>query len=191
MTLDSIYPQGGFDAAEMWLSALRAAGRSPATLANYRHAVDKLAEWRDDGDVTTLTKFEALRFVQHLTDQYAPGGVANRVRSLRACFSWLLAEEIVESNPFARVKIRVPEEAKTTADDEQIERMLAHAKGNRAICAADAAGRHRRSQARDRRRHRRRPRPQQRHGAVPDSQDRHPHGAADRSGRGRPRALAP
>ena len=131
MTLDSVYPQGGFDAAEMWLSALRAAGRSPATLANYEHAVNKLKAWRGDGDVTSLTKFEALRFVQHLTDSYAPGGVSNRVRSLRACFSWLLAEEIVESNPFARVKISVPEEAKTTADDEQIDRMLAHAKGNR------------------------------------------------------------
>ena len=65
MTLDSAYPQGGFDAAEMWLSALRAAGRSPATLANYRHAVDKLTAWRGDRDVTTLSKFEALRFVQH------------------------------------------------------------------------------------------------------------------------------
>jgi integrase len=131
MTLDSVYPQGGFDAAEMWLSALRAAGRSPSTLANYTHAVGKLAAWRGDRDITTVSRFEAVRFVQHLTDEYAPGGVSNRVRSLRACFSWLLAEEIVESNPLARIKISVLEEAKTTADDEQIDRMLAHAKGNR------------------------------------------------------------
>ena len=60
-TLDSTYPQGGFDAATMWLSALRAAGRSPHTLANYTHAVRKLREWRGDGDVTTLSKFEALQ----------------------------------------------------------------------------------------------------------------------------------
>src|SRR5215203_5886386 len=134
-THDSAYPQvsaaGGFNAAEVWLSALRAAGRSPATLSTYRQAVDKLAAWRGDRDVTTLTRFEALRFVQHLTDTYTPGGVANRVRSLRACFGWLLAEELVEVNPFARIKISVPEEAHTTATDEQIDRMVAHAKGNK------------------------------------------------------------
>jgi site-specific recombinase XerC len=102
------------------LSALRAACRSPHTLANYRHAVDKLTAWRGDVDVTTVSRFEAMRFVQHLTDIYTPGGVSNRVRALRACFSWLLAEELVESNPFARIKITVPAEAQTTATDEQI-----------------------------------------------------------------------
>lgn len=125
----------GFDAAELWLSALRAGGRSPATLASYRHAVEKLRTWRKavagDNDLMTLTKFEALRFVQHLQDQYQPGGVSNRVRSLRAMYNWLLAEEMVESNPFARVKISVPQEAKTTATEEEIEAMLARAKGNR------------------------------------------------------------
>jgi len=63
----------------MWLSALRAAGRSPATMATDGHAVDKLAAWRGDPDVTT--KFEEPRFAQYLSDTYTPGGVANRVRS--------------------------------------------------------------------------------------------------------------
>lgn len=102
-------------------------------MANYTHAVNKLKAWRGDGDVTTVSKLEALRFVQDLTDQYAPGGVSNLVRSLRAMYGWLLAEEMVESNPFARIRIRIsiPQEDKTTATDDEIERMLARAKGNR------------------------------------------------------------
>lgn len=120
-----------FSVSEMWLSALRAAGRSPATLANYRHAVDKLAAWRGDPDVTTLSKFEALRFVQHLQDRYAPGGVSNRVRSLSALYGWLVREEIIEVSPFRNVKISVPAEAHTTATRDEIEAMLARAKGNK------------------------------------------------------------
>ena len=129
MALDQAIPMDGFDAAEMWLSALRAAGRSPATLASYRHAVDKLRAWRP-GDLTTLSRFEAIRFVQHLSDNYAPGGVASRVRSLRAFFGWLVNEEFVAANPFARIRISVPVEAKLTATEEDIDRMLARAKGN-------------------------------------------------------------
>ena len=37
---------------------------------------------------------------------------------------------MVASNPFARITITVPQEAKPTATDEQIESMLQHAKGN-------------------------------------------------------------
>lgn len=75
MTLDPALSTGGLDGAEMWLSALKAAGRSPTTLAGYRHAVDKFAAWRGESDVTTLSKFEALR----------------------ALFTWLVAEEFVSS----------------------------------------------------------------------------------------------
>ena len=47
------------------------------------------------------------------------------MRSLRAGWSWMLQEELVQSNVFARMKISVPKEAKVTANDEQIEAMLA------------------------------------------------------------------
>jgi site-specific recombinase XerC len=81
MALDCV-PTTTADAAEIWLSALRAAGRSRHTVANYRHAVDKLTAWRGDSDITTVSRFEAMRFVQHLSDNYQPGGVANRMLAL-------------------------------------------------------------------------------------------------------------
>jgi integrase len=118
-------------ADEMWLSALRAAGRSPHTFANYGHAVAKFKAWRGDDDITTASRFEALRFVQHLSDQYQPGGVANRVRSLRTCFSWLLAEEMVESNPFSRIEVTIPDKDQPTATDDEVRAMLSRAKGSR------------------------------------------------------------
>jgi integrase/recombinase XerC len=116
----------------LWLSSLRAAGRSPRTIQSYEAAVTMLREWRSqsapDSGLETLTRLEAMAFVKHLQERYQPGGVALRVRSLRAGWSWMLQEELVESNVFTRMKISVPKEAKVTADDEQIDRMLDRAK---------------------------------------------------------------
>ena len=43
--------------------------------------------------------------------------------------NWLVAaDEIITANPFANLKLSVPKEAKTTADDAQINAMLEHAK---------------------------------------------------------------
>lgn len=118
------------DIDTLWLSALRSAGRSPKTLSTYAYCVEQLKAWRP-GQLETLSRFEALAFVKHLGDQYTPGGVSLRVRSLRALWSWALAEEMVESNVFARIKVSVTPEAKPTASAEQIEAMLTHARGNR------------------------------------------------------------
>ena len=130
MTLDSTYPQGGFDAAEMWLSALRAAGRSPATLANYRHAVEKLGAWRGDGDVTTLSKFEAMRFVQHLSDTYSraawPTGCAACGPASVGC--WPRRSSSPTRSPGSESASRRGEDDGQRRGDRS---MLARAKGNR------------------------------------------------------------
>src|SRR5215831_6364345 len=117
----------GFDAADLWLTTLKTAGRSPYTLATYAAAVGKLRAWRSaDPNLETLTKLEARAFVRHLSENYTPGGVSIRVRSLSAFYGWLLADEIIEANPFRNMRISVPKEAKTTPDDEQINAMLEH-----------------------------------------------------------------
>ena len=116
----------------IWLSALRSAGRSPKTIESYEAAVGKLREWRTvEGDLATVTRLEALAFVRHVGEQFTPGRVAVRVRALRAGWSWMLAEEMVEANVFARIKVSVPEVAQRTAFDDEIDTMLAHAKSNR------------------------------------------------------------
>jgi hypothetical protein len=58
---------------------LRASRRSRHTLANYGHATDKLKAWRGDPDITSVSGLEAMRFVPFLSDNYQPGGAANRV----------------------------------------------------------------------------------------------------------------
>jgi Phage integrase, N-terminal SAM-like domain len=81
------------DAAEIWLSALRAAGRSAKTIETYGHAVHQLRVWRQslggDDDLCALSKLEARAFVSHLLDRYSPGGVRVRQQSLRALYGWI------------------------------------------------------------------------------------------------------
>ncbi len=77
-----------------------------------------------------MTRAEAYGFVQWLGDNYKPG-VAIRVRSLRAYYGWLLQEELIVKNPFKGITVSVPSEAKLTPSEDEIDAMLAKAKGHR------------------------------------------------------------
>jgi site-specific recombinase XerD len=116
---------------EFWLSALRSQGRSPATIATYARAVAQLRTWAGTDDLTGITRRQAIAFADHLGETHKPGGVAIAIRSLRAGWSWMLDEGLVNENVFARMKISVPDEPQRTATDDEIERMLTHAKPNR------------------------------------------------------------
>ena len=119
----------------IWLSALGAQGRSPATIKSYRRAIGQLRAWRDCStaisDLTTLTRLEAMTFVKYMGEHHNPGGVALCVRSLRAGWSWMLAEGLVSENVFARMRISVPDEPQTTATVAEIKAMLASARRSR------------------------------------------------------------
>ena len=69
--------------------------------------------------------------MQWLGDNYKPGGVAIRVRSLRAYYGWLVKEELIDKNPFKGITVSVPAEAKLTPSEDEIDAMLAKAKGHR------------------------------------------------------------
>ena len=117
------------DSADIWLSALRAAGHSPKTLETYGHAVRQLRDWwQSNQDLSTLTKLEARAFVRHLQETYTPGGTRVRVRSLRALFGWLIGEALVTDNPFANLRLTVADTPQRTATDAEIEAMLDHAR---------------------------------------------------------------
>jgi integrase/recombinase XerC len=113
---------------EIWLATLRSQGRSPVTIRSYRRALDQLRAWRSDPDLTTLTRLEAMAFASHLATHHNPGGVALCVRSLRPGWSWMLQEGLIESNPWARMRISVPEKAQSTATPAEITAMLDSAK---------------------------------------------------------------
>ena len=121
----------GFDLAELWLSSAVAAGRSPATIKTYEQALRSLREWRTmrEHGLETLTKLEARAWVRWMLDQYTPGGVAFRLRSIKPFYSWLVAEQEIEVSPFKGIHVAVPERIQTTADELEIEAMLVRAKG--------------------------------------------------------------
>lgn len=119
------------EAHDLWLTSLAAQGRKPSTLAINSYAVKQLVEWRGNADLTSITRFEALAYTKWLGDQFQPGGVVTRLKSLRAFANWCIAEELCESNPWLRIKINVPDDPRPTADEDQIERMLTHARKHR------------------------------------------------------------
>jgi hypothetical protein len=87
--------------ATVWLSALRAAGRSPRTIDHYTYCARARGEWRSTtDDLSTVTRLEALAYVRHHTDDRAPAGALSPPFDQSAV--WLVAEEIIERNPSAR-----------------------------------------------------------------------------------------
>ena len=75
----------------------------------------KLTEWSEGQVPLTITRLQAMAFVRAMGERHAPGGVALFARSLRAFYSWALAEGFVQSNPFAKMRISVAEVARRTA----------------------------------------------------------------------------
>jgi site-specific recombinase XerD len=109
----------------IWLSALRAAGRRPATLAIYDYALGQLKAWRGDDDLAAVSRFEALAFARHLNETYKPSGVDSRLKALKAFYNWGLVEELVSENPFRRITVTIPNDPRPTASEDEIEAMLA------------------------------------------------------------------
>ena len=119
-------------------------GKSPSAIAivtnsvNYFH--DFLVSEGASTDVTQITHHEIRSFTLHLQqkrcfsvhrfnhvqDRGLSGHTINcYLRSLRIFFSWLVLENIIESNPFDRVKIpRPPRKVIPTFSDSQIQQLL-------------------------------------------------------------------
>lgn len=117
---------------ELWLSTLRASGRSPKTLEIYQYALTQLSTWRGDDGITTVSRIEALNFVQHLNATYKPSGVVSRLKAIKAFFNWAIVEELVPGpSPFARITVTIPEDPQPTASSDQVEAMLAKARKSR------------------------------------------------------------
>ena len=81
--------------------------------------------------MSDLNRAEAYAFTQWLGERYQPGGVAIRLRSLRAFYGWLVKEELIVKNPLSGITISTPKQAHLTPGDDQIEAMLLSAKRSR------------------------------------------------------------
>jgi integrase len=114
-----------------YLACQRAAGRRDATIAQARTV---LRQWHEHlgGPVVEATRADAYAYLDHLQDVGAkPGGIASRLRVLRAFYGWCEREEIISRNPFKGITVKVPDEVRPTPDEAAIEAMLASARGNR------------------------------------------------------------
>jgi integrase len=119
-----------------YLACQRAAGRRDATIAQARIV---LRQWHEHLGATSTTdsvvdasRADAYAYLEHLQGTGAkPGGIASRLRVLRAFYSWCMREEMTDHNPFAGITVKVPEEVRPTPDETAIDAMLASAKGNR------------------------------------------------------------
>ena len=73
---------------DLWLAA-EGGQPFPATLTTYRSAITAFKHWRGEGDLITVTRGEAYAWVAWASQRWQPGGVAIRLRSLRALYGWL------------------------------------------------------------------------------------------------------
>jgi site-specific recombinase XerD len=94
---------------------LRAANLSPMTVKAYLDAVDQLDRYLTASDpVPTVADINRAHIEGFLADQLArwrPATAANRHRSLKQFFRWLVDEEEIVASPMARIPIpRVPAE---------------------------------------------------------------------------------
>ena len=124
-------PDSTIPVDEIWLSALRAAGRRPKTLEIYNYALGQLKVWRGDDDLATMSRFEALAFAKHLNETFKPSGVDSRLKAIKAFYNWAITEELITENPFRRITVTIPDDPRPPASDYQIEAMLTSAKRSR------------------------------------------------------------
>jgi integrase len=110
---------------------MRAAGRRDNTLKQYRVV---LGQWSQHlgRSVIDATRTDAYAYLEHLQGTGAkPGGIASRLRVLKAFYGWCVREEIIAKNIFTAITVKVPEEVRPTPDEAALDAMLASAKGNR------------------------------------------------------------
>ena len=90
---------------DLWLSALRAAGRSPVTVAGYQHTWRHFLAWLDR-PATEARRRDALAYVERMRQTNKPSSVVHHVRGLRAGYSWMIGEELLTgTNPFANLRL--------------------------------------------------------------------------------------
>jgi site-specific recombinase XerD len=119
-------------------------GKSRRTIAivaeSVTYFVDFLTSQGMSSDATQVTSLDIREFVLYLQQKrrfskhpFTPpqeGGLSAHtvncyLRSLRAFFSWLVSEEVLDTNPFDRVKVpRVPRKVMPTLTDVQIQSLL-------------------------------------------------------------------
>jgi site-specific recombinase XerD len=114
---------------------LKAANKAPRTIGGYLEAVallDRfLAEQGMPRGVATVRREHIESFIIHMQERgFRPSSIANRFRSLRVFFNWLVSEDEISSSPMARMPApAIPEIPVPLLTQEQVEAVLATCDG--------------------------------------------------------------
>jgi site-specific recombinase XerD len=88
-----------------YIRSLKYQNRSQRTIDSYvetiKQLADTLPEWKHFEDVEQA---DIEDYITKYAIDHTPGGVAVRFRSLRAFFSWMVLEEIIENSPMRKLK---------------------------------------------------------------------------------------
>ncbi|MFC6616573.1 tyrosine-type recombinase/integrase [Deinococcus radiophilus] len=86
----------------------RQRGHSPNTLAAYRSALNKFAEYAAEQHVTSVSGVtrQLLRaYAAEIGGTLSPGGAHARLRPLKTFFMWLEDDEVLDRSPMRRVSL--------------------------------------------------------------------------------------
>jgi site-specific recombinase XerD len=93
--------------AQSWELHLRAERKSPATIANYTSAVERLTDHLNahgmPTDVTKLTREHVEAFIVSLVDTRSPATAVNRYKALQQYFRWLDDEGEIANSPMVKM----------------------------------------------------------------------------------------
>jgi site-specific recombinase XerD len=130
------------DALIAYRICAKAEGKSPRTIEWITSSVRYFSEFLGhDADITDLTTDDLRRFILACQDSHrfrnhpftkpqkeklSPQSVETYARAIRAFFSYLYREGLIEANPMQKVKIpKVPKKVVPTFSEKELEKLLA------------------------------------------------------------------
>ena len=125
-----------------YLDALRHQRRlSPATLTNYRRALDVLLELNGKKALDSLEPAEVRRYVAVLHSKgLSPRSLALTLSAWRGCFRWLARHRGFQSNPVSGIRApKAPRPLPKALSVEAAQRLLDSEKANQPLFVQDAA----------------------------------------------------
>ena len=123
------------DAAASFQRHLRAANKAPRTITGYLDAVTRFGRYLADvgmpRDVTAIKREHVESWVVAMQDAgHRPASVANRYRSIRVFFNWLVNEEEITRSPMEKMSApAIPEIPVPLLQPEQVDQLLATVSG--------------------------------------------------------------
>jgi site-specific recombinase XerD len=128
-----------------WRRSLAARRVSPATIATYTSAIERLADYLDAAGMPsatgTIRREHVESFIADLLTKRAPATAHNRYRGCQAFFAWALEEGEVKASPMVNMRPpRLPETPPPILREPDLRALLA-------ACARDKAFNGRRDEA--------------------------------------------